>query len=136
MEKTKMGISIEIMAAAVCFLSAINLLAAIFLVGYILIVEMDLWLRRTSVKAIAIALAFSVASICVGSLQDIIIILNSIIAIFTASFKLAIPLISDHVIINILSLIKTIRLLTMGYNSIKGRNSYSGKIDKIIDDHI
>lgn len=134
MEKTKLGISVELMAAAVCFLAAINLLAAVILAIYILIMETDIWLKRTSIKAVATGISFGIAAVVVGIIPDILAIINSIL-IFLEIKAIELPFPIDTTLISTITILKTIRLISMGSSSLKGQNSGKSKIDTIIDEN-
>ena len=60
MEKTKLGISVSLMAAAVYLLGLLSgYTVTILLVGYILLKEEDMWLKKQSVGALALMRGYS-----------------------------------------------------------------------------
>lgn len=96
MQKTKLGISVGLLGAAVYFSGLFNgLLLIAILAGYVLLVEENEWLRRTSVKAVVLYIMFALLSTLVGFIPDIIGLINSLCGIFGGSF--AIPALSSIV---------------------------------------
>ena len=60
MQKTKLGISVGLLGAAVYFCGVLSLLALIIVAGYILLVEENIWLRKSAVKAVVIYVSFAI----------------------------------------------------------------------------
>ena len=83
MQKTKLGISVGLLAAIVYFLGLFSgYVATIVLVGYILIVEDNAWLKKTSVKAVVLMLGFSLVYSVLGLIPGLISFINSLVNIF------------------------------------------------------
>ena len=78
MQKTRLGISVPLLAAAICFAAVFGgYVASIILVGYVLLREEDQWLRKTGVKAVAVMMLFSFISTIVGFVTDVVTIINN-----------------------------------------------------------
>ncbi len=85
MEKTKLGISIGLMAAGIFALTlAGGYIPAILLLGYVLIREENQWLRWCAVRAVALALFFSVINVFIDFVPDIANCVVSLINVFAA----------------------------------------------------
>ena len=92
MQKTKLGISVELLAALMYFIGLINLVGLLIVAGYVLICEKDAWLKRSAVTAIALSVAFSLISVVIGFGDNLFGLFNSLLANF--SFIHLIPLLS------------------------------------------
>lgn len=83
MKKTRLGVSVGLVGAALffaCFFG--GYLAAFVVAGYILLFEENPWLRRTAVRGVALMIGFSVLSAIVGLIPDTMVFLNSIWTLF------------------------------------------------------
>jgi hypothetical protein len=52
MQKTKFGISVVMMGAAIYFLGLINILGLLVVGGYVLLFESNVWLKKRVIKAL------------------------------------------------------------------------------------
>ena len=69
MQKSNFGVSVGVVGAAMYLLSLFGgYMAALLLIGYVLLFESNTWLKRTAVKVAVITFIFSVASGCIGHL--------------------------------------------------------------------
>lgn len=134
MEKTKLGISVSLMAAAVYLLGLLSgYTVTILLVGYILLKEEDLWLKKQSVGALALMLVFSVISTLLGIIPDLFGMLNSVIGIFGGYLHLSIV---DN-LLNLahyaLGILKTVAFLLLAVAAAgKGKFEIPG-LNKLLD---
>ena len=76
MQKTKIGISAGCFGAVI-YLAGVTggLLLAVILIGYVLLVEENLWLRRCAVKAGALLFIFSMCILAIGLIWQKILFL-------------------------------------------------------------
>ena len=83
MQKTKLGLTTGIVAA-LAFLMFLfgGYTTGLLAVGYILICEQNSWLKASAVKALLLAIVFSVLNFIVYLLPDLISILSSLLEIF------------------------------------------------------
>lgn len=87
--KTKLGISVAMMAAATYLLGLFTgNLALLLIVGYVLLCESDEWLKKSVVKALAISLVFSFVSAVIGLIPNAISIVDDLVNIFGGSFNI------------------------------------------------
>ncbi|MBQ9083847.1 MAG: hypothetical protein IJY28_10215 [Clostridia bacterium] len=86
--KTKLGLSIGVVAMGVYLLGLFGGYTALLLaVGYVMMVETNDWLRKSAVKALALAMMFSLISYAIGFLPDVLGVLNSFLNTFEVSFR-------------------------------------------------
>ncbi len=137
MQKTKLGISVPLLAAAVCFAAVFGgYVATIILAGYVLLKEEDAWLRKTSVKAIAVMMLFSFFSTIVSFVPDIVSIVNNLCTIFNSSFEIDKLSQVVYLVKGVLTLIESLILIIMGYKALKYTDMNVSVVDKIVDNNM
>ena len=73
MEKTKLGISVGMLGAAVYFSAALfGYLALLVVGGYILFVEKKEWLKKCVIKAVVLMLLYSLITTVIGLIPQLI----------------------------------------------------------------
>ena len=117
MQKTKLGLSVGLVGAAICFLGAYYFLGAVLLAGYVLLCESNEWLRKLAVKVVAIVVAFGLISVLIGALDDIFAIINVCIGWF-GFYSISFPLNLDSLLSHICSLVETVLLVLMGIRAL------------------
>ncbi|MBR7142998.1 MAG: hypothetical protein IKD06_05615 [Clostridia bacterium] len=118
MQKTKLGITVGLMGAIIYFMGLISgYLLTVLLVGYVLLVEENLWLKKQGVKALLLMGCFSLASLAVGLIPDLLEIVNNIIGIFGGyiSFNFVYNLI--NLIRNVLNVVELVLFVLLGLKS-------------------
>lgn len=140
MEKSRLGISVGLVAAILYFMGLINVLGLVILAGYVLICENSVWLKKAAVKAVLLYAAFAMISVVMGIVGDIFGLINVPISwitnLFHGTFRLGWPFSLDRVINYILSIVKAILFLGMGFMSLKGKEVPFGPLDKAIEKHM
>ncbi len=90
MEKTRLGVSVAVFGAFI-YAAAIfgGYTASTILVGYVLLMESNEWLKKTAVKALATLAFFSFLSLLVGLIPDAFGVISSLLRTFglTVSFS-------------------------------------------------
>ena len=90
MRKTRLGISVGLLGAALFFVAQFSgYLGVILIGGYILLFEENAWLKKSAVKAMAVLLLFSFAIAVLGLIPDCFDVIDSILGIFKGSFNIA-----------------------------------------------
>lgn len=133
MLKTKLGISIALVGAAMYFLGAVSFIPAMLLAGYVLIAEQNEWLRRQAAKMIGVVIVFGLLSIAVGWLDDAAGVLNIIVRWFDDDVYLKIPANLTTLCQYIISLAREIFLLVMGFMALGMKGVKLGVVDKQLD---
>lgn len=133
MLKTKLGISIALVGAAMYFLGAFSFIPAMLLAGYVLIAEENEWIKRQAAKMIGVVLLFGLLSIAVGWIDDVVGMLNIIVRWFNSDVYLSVPASLTYLIQYIISIVKEVLLLVMGFKALGMKNLKFGLIDKLLD---
>lgn len=135
MEKTKLGISIGLLGAAVYFMGLINTTALVLIAGYILILESNSWLKKCAVKALAIVIAFALIPVALSFVTDILNFINSVINGFGGHAALRWPLGIDNWINIAANFVEKALLVLLGFTALSQGTISTGPIDKMIDRH-
>lgn len=136
MNKSKLGISIGLLGAAVFFIGMINTLGLIVLAGYVLLCEESSWLKKAAVKAVFLTLVFSFLSIALSMGDNVFGILNIMIGWIPFNifkFRLDYPFGIDTVARNGLYLLENLLFFILGLKALKQKSIKIGFIDKFID---
>lgn len=134
MNKTKLGLSIGMVGAATYFLGLFSgYTVLVLLVGYILLCEEDLWLRKTAVKALIIPLIFSGLYYVIDLLPTFLGSISDLLGIFKVSFYPS----SIYSFFNLLKdgsiFIKEVLMILLGLLALKQKTIPIGPIDKMME---
>ena len=90
MQKTKLGISVGLLGAAL-FLSCLfgGYTIAIILAGYILLFEENVWLKKATVKGVALMFGFAFISSVIYLIPNAITFIDSICNVFGGDFYIS-----------------------------------------------
>ena len=137
MEKSKLGIPVTLLAGAACLLGLYGGYIILgILVGYVLLKEEDLWLKKFCVKVLALMLAFSLASTVLGLIPDLLHILYSFLEIFRVNIYLSVIHNIFNLFGNALSLLKVVLFLLLALTAFTGKNIKIPVVDPFLDKHI
>ena len=137
MEKTKLGISKELLAAGV-FVAALagGYVAVIICTLYVLLKEDDAWLKRMAVKAVATLMIFGVAIICVGLIPDLINWISSLMSVLEHSIEVYKITNAINLITSALSFIEKLFLLALAAKALKQQTVRVPVVDDFINKYI
>lgn len=137
MQKTKLGLTVGFMGAV---LYALGLFSGYFItiaaVVYVLIVEENIWLRKTAVKVLALTFLFPIIRTIIGFIPDTIGFINSIMSLFDDTFK--IEIVSKIVIIlnNIVNIAEYVIFIMLGIRAFSQGTIKIPGVDSIINKHM
>lgn len=134
MQKTKLGISVGIFGALLYAFGYFGgYLITALLVGYVLFKEENLWLRRTAVKVITLMLAFSVLSIAIGVIPELISIVEDFLNIFGVYFSTSIVNNIVNILYTIISLAEKVLFVVLGVKAISQKTIILPVIDDLVN---
>ncbi|HEX3037684.1 MAG TPA: hypothetical protein VHO94_01655 [Oscillospiraceae bacterium] len=133
MQKTKLGISVGLLGAAICFMGVINIIPMILLAGYVLWAEDNEWLKKLAVKAVIVFVAAAILLAFVGILDDVVSFCNSLVGSFVSNFTINIPLNLDALLKDIICVIRDGLLLILGISALHQGSISVGSVDKLVD---
>lgn len=137
MEKTKLSIPTTVLAAIACLFALYGgYVITGILVGYVLLVEENAWLKKFCVKILALMLIFSLASTALNLIPNLLELLNSLLRIFDDYIDL-------NTIYNIfgfftsaLSLFKTVVFILIGIFALTGKAVKIPVVDPLVDKYM
>ena len=137
MQRTKLGISVGLLGAGAYFCGLLGWYVPLVLIaGYVLLVEENQWLRKTSVKAVIVTMFFALLSVLIGLIPDCISTVSSVFGIFGGSFSIGFLTKLVAALQNILSLIRIVVLAIMGFKALTQGNIAFSPADKLSDKHM
>ena len=140
MEKTKLHIPATLLAALACLLAYYSgYLILGILVGYVLLVEDNAWLKKFSLKVLLLMLIFSVVNTVLYLLPDLIDILFSFLRIFGVYNRPDFFNFIDNVfnfLSQIISLLKMVVFLLLGAATLFGKDVKIPGLDTFVEKRI
>lgn len=135
MQKTKLGISVGLLGAALYFLGALSIIPAFLLAGYVLLMEDNEWLKKTAVKMVIMIIVFNILYLAVGMVQNVFDSLDIIFGWITP-FRIDVPLNLDQLARIVLVILRDLILIISGFNALTMGTIKSKFMDNIINKHM
>ncbi len=136
MQKTKLGISVALMALIMCLAGMFaGYTVAIIVAGYILIAEENVWLKKTAVKVIVLMLTFTVLSAIIGFIPQVWAVFESLIGIFAEYFYVNVIHRIFEFFDSILVIVRVLAFALVSYKAIKLENVKLPFVDALLDKH-
>ena len=136
MQKTKLGITVGLMGAIMCFAGLISgYISALLVAGYILLAEENAWLRKTAVKIVVLMLAFSLLSIAINFSPSLFGVIESILNIFNSYFSFSFVHRLFGAIGNIINVIETVLFVILGVKAFNQGTVKIPVVDALLDKH-
>lgn len=136
MQKTKLGMSANLLAALVCLSPLVGGYVVMFgLALYILLAEKDEWLKKTAVKVLAVVFLFGAANVVLGLIPDVISVIDSIFGIFNRSFEIRFVNRLIYAVENILSFLRTILLIAMSLMALGQKAPEFKPVEDLVEKH-
>lgn len=137
MQKTKLGISVGLLGAAIYFMGLFSGYLIVFvLAGYVLLCEENSWLRKCAVKAVFVMAVFSLTVAVLNLVPDIFSFINNIFSMFGGSFY--VPFISNliNAIVVALNFIEKLLMIGLGVKALNQGTIAVPVIDKLISKYM
>lgn len=137
MQKTKLGVSVGLLGAAVYFTCLFSgYLVPFILTGYILLHEDNAWLKKSAVQAVALMTSFSFLTVVIRLTPDAIGFIGSIFAVFGGSFHLSVISSLIAVVLNALSIIETVLFVILGVKALDQGSVSIPIVDDLINKYM
>ena len=134
MLKTKLGVSIALVGAAMYFLGVVSFTPAVLLAGVVLIMEDNLWIKRQAAKMIGVVVVFTLISVALGWVDDVVGLMNTIVHwVEKDAERLKVPGDLTSVLRVIVNAVEEILLVVMGFMALKMKEVRFAPIDKLLD---
>ena len=136
MQRTRLGISVGLLGAALFFAGLIGILPLLLLVGYVLLLEENVWLKRTAIKVAAIVLSFAVVSAILGFGDNLYSVLHALWSLGGGQLSMAWYHDILSILKNIVWVAQTVILLIGGFRALRQGSIPVKPIDRTIGKHI
>lgn len=137
MEKTKLGISVALAAAALYFLGLFGgYIITGIAVGYVLLREENLELKKESVRVLLLMFAFSLLSTALGLIPSVFSIISNLLEVIDVHYYFTFFHHVFDVFISLVSLLKTVVFLLLGLSAVFRKGVKLPVIDPIIEKYM
>lgn len=134
MQKTKLGISVALIGAALYFLGLFSgYLAIVILAGYVLLMEENIWLKKTAVKSVALLMLFSMVSAVLNLIPGVINFIDDFFNIFRGNFSIWFLTSIVNMLRSGINLIQTVLFLILGLKALNQGTIRVPMIDKMVE---
>lgn len=132
--KAKLGISVGLLGALVYFMGLFSgYTVMVLLAGYILLFEENDWLKRTAVKAVGVCVCFSLLSVFIGFIPDLLGLIDDICSVFNGTFYVAVLSNLVTLLRTVISIAQKVLLLVLGIMALKQKTVSLGILDRLMD---
>lgn len=137
MQKTKLGISVGLLGAALYFMGLFSgYLVTVLLAGYVLLYEDNEWLKKVAVKAIAVMVLFSFVSAIVNLIPNAMSVIDSIVSVFGGNFYVAFISNLVNAVVTALNVIEKLLLLGLGVKALNQGTIAVPIVDDLINKYM
>ena len=137
MQKTKLGISACLVAAAAYFLGLYSgYIITGLLVGYILLKEEDLWLRRNALRVIVLMLMFSLLGTAIYLIPNLLSLVTELLQVFNVHFTFSVIHNLFNLLSSVIDLVQRFIFISLGILALLKRNVRVPVVDAIINKYI
>lgn len=134
MQKTKLGISVALLGAALYFLGLFSgYLAIVILAGYVLLMEENVWLKKTAAKSVALLVFFSLILAVLNLIPGLINFIDSFLKIFNGNFSFRFLTNIVNMLKSGINLIQTVLFLILGLKALTQGTIRVPVIDKMVE---
>ncbi|MBE6714425.1 MAG: hypothetical protein E7575_03950 [Ruminococcaceae bacterium] len=143
MGKTKLGVSAGLLGAAVClvclFGSGMGYIGTFVLLGYVLLFEENIWLKRTAVKAAVLMFIFALISVFIGFIPDFMEIIRNLMSLFNKPLEGdAVYMIESKIPVllsNVVNFAKYIFFIALAVKSLGQKTIIIPALDRMLNKH-
>ena len=137
MKKTKLGISVGLLGAAIYFMGLFSgYLVVVLLAGYVLLCEDNEWLKKSAVKAVSVMALFSFLVTVVNLIPNAISVIDSIVSIFGGNFYVAFLSNLVSAVVAVLNIIEKLVLLGLGVKALNQGTIAVPVVDNLINKYM
>lgn len=136
MQKTKLGISVNLLAAIICLAPLTG--GYVFLLGlvlYVLLAEKNEWLKKTAIKVLAVTFVFGVTNALLELVPGVISVIDSLFSIFRGSFRIEFVSNLIYAVEGVVSLFRRILLIAMSLMALSKTAPEFGPVDRLVRKH-
>lgn len=137
MQKTRLGISVGLLGAAIYFMGLFSgYMVAILLTGYVLLFEENEWLKKSAVKAVALMAFFSLLTVVINLIPNLMNFIDSIVSAFGGNFYIVFIDNLVNAIVIALSIVEKVLFIGLGLKALNQGSIAVPVVDKLINKYI
>ncbi len=137
MQKTKLGVSVGLLGAAIYFVSLFgSYIVPVIFVGYVLLFEDNEWLRKSSVKAIAVLICFSLLGTAIHIIPDVIECIDDIAIVFNGRVNAALLSKIENALSSATGIIEKVLFIGLGLKALNQGSISVPVVDKLINKYM
>lgn len=134
MQKTKLGVTVALLGAAIYFISLFGgYVPVIILGGYVLLMEENVWLKKAAVKSVAVLTMFALFSSLLNLIPGVINFVDDIFNIFGGYFTIGVVSAIVNMLTSALSLLRTLLFILLGLKALNQGDISVPGIDKLVN---
>lgn len=134
MQKTRIGISVGLMGAAVYFMGLCGgAIALLLIAGYVLLFEENQWLRKCAVKSVALYLTVAVVNYVIYLIPDAIAFIGTFVGIFGGYFYSSFISSLAELLSGALTLARTVFFILLGLKALTQGDIRIPVLDSLIE---
>lgn len=137
MQKTKIGISVGLLAAVIYFMGLFGgYMVTLFVVGYVLLCEENEWLKKSAVKAVVLMMLFSLVIAVINLVPNAMSFLNYVVSAFGGSFYISFISNMVSALTTALGILEKIVFVGFGVMALGEKTIAIPGLDGMIDKHM
>lgn len=137
MQKTRLGISPGLLAAAIYLLGLFSgFWVAVFLAGYVLLLEENRWLKISAVKAVSLMAFFSFLTVILNLIPNFLGVINDFANMFQVSLAFGPVNSFFYAILGIVDIVEKILFLILGFKALQQGTIRLPVVDQLIARHM
>lgn len=134
MQKTKLGVSVAVVGAAMYFFGYFSgYTAMLLLAGYVLLMEENEWLKKTAVKAVATMVVFSLLSVLIGLIPNVFDFIRDICDLFGGYVSFSVIFKIQNLLNSALRLVEAIVFLLLGLKALRQGTIKVPVVDNLVN---
>lgn len=137
MEKTKLGVSVGLLGAALYFAAYFGGYVSVALIaGYVLLCEENEWLKKTAVKAAVLMVAFNFLVEAIGLIPDLLNWILSFLDLINLSLSFTVINRIVGLLTSAIYIVETVAFLLLGLKALKKEDFAISSIDELVNKHM
>lgn len=137
MQKTKIGISVGMLGAAIYLTGLFSgYLVPVILTGYVLLFEENEWLKRSAVKAVSLMLLFSFITVLINLIPDALGCISYVVSMFGGNFYIGFISNLVSAVTSAIDIIEKILFIGLGVKALNQSTIAVPVVDKLINKYM
>lgn len=137
MQKTRLGISVGMLGAAVYLTGLFSgYLVTILIAGYVLLFEENGWLKRSVVKAVSLMVFFSFITVLINLIPDAMNCISYIASMFGGNFHIGFVSNLVSAVTSVIDIIEKVFFLALGVKALNQGTIAVPVVDKLISKYM